>query len=208
VLSTALVAVLYLAVALALTYVLGHAAVAHTTRPASDAMVKLLGGAGATLITITILVSTLGANNGIVFTAARVPYAMAREGRFFRWAGQVNERYRVPTSAIVAQGVWSAALVLLGSYEQLATYVVFVAFLSYGMSCAAVMLLRRREPDLPRPYRAWGYPVTPIVFILFAGFLVGNAIVETPLESLIGCGLLALGLVFYYGLGWHRSATE
>ncbi|MGE0552687.1 MAG: APC family permease [Gemmatimonadales bacterium] len=204
--STLLVTVLYVAVSLALTYVLGHAAVAGSERVASDAMVRLLGGVGATVITVTILVSTLGANHGIVFTAARIPYAMATSGQFFRWAARVSPRYRVPTTALVVQGIWSAALVLLGTYEQLATYVVFVAFLFYGLSCAAVIVLRRREPNLPRPYRAWGYPVTPIVFILFAIFLVGNSIVETPIESLIGVGLLAVGLALYYLLGWNRSA--
>lgn len=205
VLSVALVAVLYVAVVVAYTSVLGPPAVARSERVAADTMTALLGAAGATVITASILVSTLGANHGIVFTAARIPYAMAREGRFFGWAGTVSERYRVPVTSLLAQGAWSTALVLAGTYEQLATYVVFVSFLFYSLSCAAVMVLRRREPDLPRPYRAWGYPVTPIVFIGFGLFLVGNTIVETPLESLVGGGLLGLGLVFYYALGWHRG---
>lgn len=203
--SVAVVAVLYVAVVVAFTYVLGHSAVARSERVAADAMTVVLGVAGASVIAGAILVSTLGANNGIIFTAARIPYAMAREGRFFRWAGTLNQRYQVPVTALAVQGVWAATLVLAGTYEQLATYVVFVAFLFYAMSCAAVMVLRRREPGLARPYRAWGYPVTPIVFIAFALFLVGNTIVETPLESLVGGGLLALGLAFYYGLGWHRG---
>jgi APA family basic amino acid/polyamine antiporter len=187
-----------------MTWVLGHAAVARSERVAADTMTALIGGVGAGLISAAILVSTLGANNGIVFTAARIPYAMARDGQFFRWAAQVSPRYHVPTTSLLVQGVWSSLLVLLGTYEQLATYVVFVSFLFYGMSCTAVMLLRRREPDLPRPYRAWGYPATPIVFILFAGYLVLNTIVEQPLESLFGGGLLALGLVVYAAFGWHR----
>ena len=203
ILSTVLVGVIYALVAVALTFVLGHGAVAASERVASDAMTVVLGAAGATLITATILVSTLGANNGIVFTAARIPYAMARDGKFFAWAGTVSPRFNVPVTAIVVQGLWSASLVLLGTYEQLATYVVFVSFLFYALSCVAVLVLRKREPDMPRPYRAWGYPVTPIVFVLFALYLVGNAIVETPVESLIGGGLLGVGLVFYYALGWN-----
>jgi amino acid transporter len=204
VISTVLVALLYVTASIAMTWVLGHAAVARSERVAADTMTALIGGVGAGLISAAILVSTLGANNGIVFTAARIPYAMARDGQFFRWAAQVSPRFHVPTTSLLVQGVWSSLLVLLGTYEQLATYVVFVSFLFYGMSCAAVMLLRRREPDLPRPYRAWGYPVTPIVFILFAAYLVLNTIVEQPLESLFGGGLLALGLVVYAAFGWHR----
>jgi APA family basic amino acid/polyamine antiporter len=133
---------------------------------------------------------------------------MARDGQFFAWAGKVSPRFNVPVTAIVVQGVWSASLVLLGTYEQLATYVVFVSFLFYALSCVAVLVLRKREPDMPRPYRAWGYPVTPIVFVLFAVYLVGNVIVETPLESLIGGGLLGIGLVFYYGFGWNRVGSR
>ncbi len=202
--STLLVTVLYVAVSVAMVYVLGNAAMGRSERVAADAASIVLGGLGATLITVVTLVSTLGANNGIVFTAARVPYAMAREGRFFRWAGLVSPRYDVPTPSLVVQGIWSASLVLLGGYEQLAGYVVFVSFMFYALACAAVIVLRVREPNLVRPYRAWGYPVTPIVFILFSGFLVINAIVERPVDSLIGVGLLVLGLVVYRLAGWHR----
>jgi APA family basic amino acid/polyamine antiporter len=203
--SVLVVAALYVAVVVSFTYVLGHSAVARSERVAADAMTIVLGGAGASVIAGAILVSALGANNGIIFTAARIPYAMARDGRFFRWAGTLSHRYRVPVTSLAVQGAWAAALVLAGTYEQLATYVVFASFLFYSLSCAAVIVLRRREPHLPRPYRAWGYPVTPIVFIGFGVLLVGNTIVETPLESLMGGGLLGLGLVFYYGMGWHRG---
>jgi basic amino acid/polyamine antiporter, APA family len=208
ILSTLIVAALYVMVVVAFTAVLGHAAVARSERVAADAMTAVLGAAGATVVTAAVLVSTLGANNGIIFTAARISYAMARDGRFFGWAGTVSPRWGVPVTALLAQGAWSVALVFLGTYEQLATYVVFVSFLFYGMSCAGVMVLRRREPGMPRPYRAWGYPVTPLLFIAFALFLVGNTIVETPLESLVGGGLLALGLVFYFGLRWNRGPAR
>ena len=204
--STVTVTLLYVAVSIAMVYVLGNAGMARSERVAADTATVVLGGLGATLITVVTLISTLGSNNGIVFTAARIPYAMARDGRFFAWAGRVSPRFDVPTAALLAQGVWSALLVLLGSYEQLAGYVVFVSFLFYGMSCAAVIVLRRREPALVRPYRAWGYPVTPMLFILFAGFLVVNAIVEQPRDSLIGVGLLVLGLAVYRLAGWHRPA--
>ncbi|MBL8986094.1 MAG: amino acid permease [Gemmatimonadetes bacterium] len=206
--STMLVAVLYVGAAIGFAWVLGHAGVARSPRVASDAATAVLGTAGAVAITVSILISTLGSNNGIVFTAARIPYAMARDGQFFRWAGTVSERYAVPTTSLVAQGVWSSLLALSGTYNQLTTYVVFVSFLFYAMTCAAVIVLRRTEPDLPRPYRTWGYPVTPLVFIAFSGYLIWNTIVQQPLESAIGLGLLGLGLVFYFGWGWHRAESR
>ncbi len=204
-LSTVIVTVLYVGVAFALTYVLGRVEVAKSATVAADAATVVIGAAGAAVIAGSIIISTLGANNGIVFTAARIPYAMARSGQFFAWAGQVHPKYAVPTTSLVVQGVWSALLALTGTYNQLATYVVFVAFLFYAMAAAAVIVLRRREPALARPYRTWGYPITPVVFIAFAIYLVWNTIVEQPLDSAVGTGLLLLGLVFYYGFGWHRA---
>lgn len=204
ILSTVLVGVLYVAVALAMTFVLGQAAVARSPRVAADAMTTVLGTTGATVIAATVLVSTLGSNNGIVFTSARIPYAMARQGEFFRWAGITSARHAVPTPALLAQGAWSIVLALSGRYDQLFTCIVFVEFLFYAMSCGAVLILRRREPSVPRPYRAWGYPITPLVFIAFALFLVANTLRETPRESAVGVLLLGIGLACYRGLGWHR----
>ena len=202
--STVIVTVLYVGVAFALTYVLGHAAVAKSITVASDAATIVLGAAGAAIIAGSILVSTTGANNGIIFTAARIPYAMAREGQFFGWAKTVSRQYAVPTTALVVQGIWSVLLTVTGSYNSLATYVVFVGFLFYAMACLAVIRLRFREPNLARPYLTWGYPVTPLVFVAFAGYLIWNTIVEQPLDSAVGLGLLGIGLAFYYGLGWNR----
>jgi len=202
VLSTLLVTVLYVGVSLACLWVLGRAATAASTLVAADAMRVVLGPAGGAFITIAILISTTGANNGIVFTAARIPYAMALEGRFFRWAARLDPVHQSPNRVMVVQGLWASALVFSGTYTQLLTYVVFVSFLFYAMSSAAVILLRRREPEMPRPYRAWGYPVTPVVFILFSGYLILNTIVNAPRDAAIGGGLLLLGLPVY---AWCRK---
>lgn len=207
-LSTAIVTVLYVGAAFAFTYVLGRDAVAQSTTVASDAATVVIGAVGAAAVAGSILISTLGANNGIVFTAARIPYAMAKDRTFFRWASQVSPKFAVPTTSLVVQGVWSCLLALSGTYDRLLTYVVFVSFLFYAMAAAAVILLRRREPALKRPYRTWGYPVTPIVFIGFAGYLIWNTIVEQPLDSAVGTGLLLLGLVFYYAFGWHQQTEK
>jgi APA family basic amino acid/polyamine antiporter len=204
IISTLLVAVIYVAAAFAFTWVLGHDAVAKSERVAADAATVAIGTIGAGLVIVSILISTLGSNNGIVFTSARIPYAMARDGEFFRWAGRVHPKFAVPTTALVVQGIWSCVLTLSGTYNQLLTYVVFVGFLFYGLSAVAVLVLRRREPNLARPYRAWGYPVTPLVFIGATVYVIWNTIQEQPRDAAIGTGLLLVGLLFYYGLGWNR----
>ncbi len=195
--STVLVSVLYIGVSLAMLYVLGQKATAESSLVAADAMRVVLGPTGAALITVAVLISTLGSNNGIIFTAARVPYAMAREGQFFPWAGRLHPRYATPNTSLVVQGLWSAVLALSGTYLQLITYMVFVSFLFYALSCVAVLVLRRREPGMARPYRAWGYPVTPVVFIGFSAYLILNTIVEAPSDAAIGALLLLAGLPVY-----------
>ncbi|NOT07907.1 MAG: amino acid permease [Gemmatimonadales bacterium] len=196
-LSTVLVSILYVGVSAGVLYVLGQSETAKSSLVAADAMRVVLGPIGASLITVAVLISTLGSNNGIIFTAARIPYAMAREGQFFPWAARLHPTRHTPNTALLVQGVWAALLALSGTFNQLLTYVVFVSFLFYAMSCAAVIVLRRREPGLDRPYRAWGYPVTPIVFILFSGYLIGNSLVATPIDSAIGLALLGAGLPVY-----------
>jgi len=205
-LSLGLVTLLYVLVNAALLWVLSPGRMAASTLVASDAAQVVLGGAGATLVVAAILVSTLGANNGIVLTSARIPYAMARDGRFFAWAGRVHPTRHVPTNALVAQGLWTIALVFSGTYDQLATYVVFASFLFYALSAGAVLVLRRTEPALPRPYRAWGYPVTPLVFVAFALALVASTIVQAPRDAAIGAGLIAAGLPAYWW--WTREARR
>jgi APA family basic amino acid/polyamine antiporter len=172
----------------------------------SDAAQVILGPAGAAFIAAAIIIATLGANNGIVFTSARIPYAMAQEGLFFRWAGRLDPRFQSPNLVLIVQGIVAVALTLTGSYVQLATYVVFVSFLFYALSALAVLVLRRTEPALPRPYRTWGYPVTPVLFIGFALYLVADTILQTPRESAFGAGLVLLGLPAYWY--WRRQGGE
>jgi len=196
--STVLVGLLYVGVSVAVLYVLGRETAAKSSLVAADAMKVVLGPAGGAALTVAVLISTLGCNNGIVFTAARIPYAMALRGNFFAWAGRLNRRYATPNTALIVQGFWASLLALSGTYNQLITYMVFVSFLFYAMSCAAVLVLRRREPALARPYRTWGYPVTPVVFILFSGYLILNTIRETPTDAAIGATLLLAGLPVYW----------
>jgi len=198
ILSTVIVVVLYVLASVAYTYVLSPAVVARSSLVASDAAKVTIGSAGAALVVVAILISTLGANNGIILTAARIPYAMARGGMFFRSQGLVHPRYGTPTVALLTQGVIASTLTAFGKYDQLFTYVVFAQFVFYALSAGAVIRLRKRAPQVARPYRTWGYPVTPIVFIAFAVWLVYNTIVETPRDSAIGAGLILLGLPGYW----------
>ena len=205
--STLLVTLLYVGVSLACVWVLGQEGTARSTLVAADAMKVVMGPVGGALITVAILISTTGCTNGMIFSSARIPYAMAREGRFFRWAASLDPVHRSPNRVMIVQGLWASAMVFSGTYNQLLTYVVFVGFLFYAMSCAAVMVLRRREPNMPRPYRTWGYPVTPVIFILFSGYLILSSIVQTPRDAAIGGGLLLAGLPVYWWCRKNYSIT-
>ena len=206
VLATLGAIVLYSLVTLAYIHVLSPARTALSTEVAADAARVTLGAAGAALVAAAILISTLGANNGIVLTAARIPYAMAQDGVMFRAIGWVHPRWRTPVTSLVVQAVIAIALALSGDYEKLAGYVIFASFLFYALGCGAVVRLRHARPDLPRPYRAWGFPVTPIVFIAFATWLTVNSIIEAPRDAAVGAGLIAAGLPFY--MFWRRSASR
>jgi APA family basic amino acid/polyamine antiporter len=199
VLSLVIVIGVYLLVNAALMVTLGVAGMAASTAVASDAAVATMGTVGAAFVAVGVMVSTMGTNNGIIFTTARAPYALAQRGYFMKWAGAIHPRFKTPVVAMVLQGSWASIMALTGTFNQLATYVVFASFVFYGMSAAGVLVLRRRKPDMPRPYKTWGYPVTPLLFIAFALWLVGSTIVAAPVDAAIGLGMIGLGVpVFYY----------
>lgn len=205
ILSTVIVIVLYLLANLAYLAVLSPAGAGASSLVASDTAQAILGAGGAAFIAGAIVLSTFGANHGMVFTSARIPYAMAREGMFFAWAGRLDPVTQSPNNVLLVQCVIAILLTLTGSYDQLLTYVVFVGFVFYALSALAVIVLRRRRPDLPRPYRAWGYPVTPVLFIAFAMYLVADTIVQAPREAAVGAGIVLLGLPAFWH--WRRSAA-
>ena len=210
VLSTLIGAALYCLVTASFAYVLSPARMAASSLVASDAAQVTLGHAGAGLVAAAIMIATIGSNNGIVLTAARVPYAMARDGLLPGWLGGVHPRFLTPVPSLAVQGVISIALTLIStepswkdSYNRLFTYVVLAEFVFYAMSCGAVLRLRRTAPDLARPYRTWGYPVTPIVFILFSLWLVFNTAREQPADAAMSAVLILAGLPLYF---WRRRS--
>jgi APA family basic amino acid/polyamine antiporter len=168
------------------------------TRIAERAATVLAGPAGATLVALTVVISTFGNNAAAILAGSRLLFAMASDGVFFPAASRVHPRYRTPHLAIVAITIWSALLALSGTYEQLFTYVMFTSILFSVGAGVALFRLRRTMPERPRPYRTWGYPFVPLIFIAGSAAFVINTLFERPTESLAGLGLLALGLPAYW----------
>lgn len=198
VMGTLAVIAIYLATNLAYFYVLPASAVASSDRVAGEMMRRILGDRGAGAVSIAAMISIFAALNGSILSGSRVPFAMARDRLFFRRIGFVHPVHRTPSVSILALSAWAALLVLSGRYDQLYTYVIFASVILYGMATAAVIVLRRKRPQMERPYRTIGYPFVPIVFILGIASLVVSTLWHSPRESLMGLVLIALGLPFYF----------
>jgi APA family basic amino acid/polyamine antiporter len=181
------------------------AAMGDTGRIGEAAAAALFGPVGGRLITVAVLVSTFGCISSTILYAARIYLPMAQDGVFFPALAKIHPRYLTPSACILAQGLWSVALTFSGSYEQLYTYVMFAVVLFHGLTGAAVPLLRRTRPEQARPYRTWGYPWVPALFVLASAGLVANTLIEKPTESLAGLGLLLLGLPAY--AFWRRRSA-
>ncbi len=176
--------------------------IAGAYRVAEVSASALFGGRAAAFISAAVLISVLGALNGAVLSGARVYYAMAREGLFFARAARVHPRFKTPAFALVIQAAWSCVLILSGNLEQVVTYTIFVAIVFWIVAAASLFTLRRKYPDMPRPYKAWGYPWVPALFILASVGILLNTLVQQPVESLSGLVLIAVGLPAY--LLWKR----
>jgi APA family basic amino acid/polyamine antiporter len=200
--GTAVVVILYITTNLAYLYVFPADQIAKSSRIAADVMRVAIGPVGASLIAGVILCSITGAANGNVLTAPRVFFAMARDGLFFRKFGDLHPSLLTPHVSILATGAWAAILSVTGTFEQLATYVIFGQWIFFGLTVAAVIVLRAKRPDLPRPYRTWGYPVTPIVFIAAALYISVSTLATQPLNAAAGLALILAGVPAY--LYWQR----
>jgi basic amino acid/polyamine antiporter, APA family len=170
-------------------------------RVAADVAGAVLGGFGVTAVSIAILISTFGCVNGLILGGGRVLYAMARDGLFFNVAGRVHHKHKTPANALILQGIWSSVLALSGKYSDLLTYVTFASLSFNALTVIGLFALRKNKPDADRPYRTWGYPVTPILYLLGAAFFIVYIFAGDKLHSLIGIGLVALGLPAYL---WFR----
>lgn len=176
-------------------------ALGEAPRVGEAAAAALLGPAAGRLMSAAVLVSILGCLATVILTAARIYLPMAQDGVFFRSLARIHPRYRTPGACLLAQAGWSIVLAFTGSYEQLGTYVLFATFLFHTANGCAVFVLRRARPGWPRPYRVWGYPVTPAIFILVSLTFVASTLLQRPVESLWGLLLVALGLPAF---AWWR----
>ncbi|MFN0035695.1 MAG: APC family permease [Saprospiraceae bacterium] len=161
------------------------------------------GGIGATLISIVILITTLGCTNATILMPPRVYYAMAKDGLFFPRAAEIHPKYNTPNPALWIQGLWACMLVLSGSFDQLTDMLIFAAFFFYGATAFGVFVMRLREPDAERPYKVWGYPVVPALFVLFCVTLIVVTCITHPREAGLGVVLMLTGVPLYFF--WRRN---
>ena len=174
---------------------------------AVEAVRTFWGTGGVMFISFLILVTTLGCTNASILTGARPYYAMAREKLFFRGIGKINNA-NVPSNSLLWQGIWASVLVLSGTFDQLTDMIIFAVFIFYGATTLGVFILRRRMPDVPRPYKVWGYPVVPAIFILFCIGLFFNTIITRPREAAIGMILIFSGIPVYFFLKRKYSKPD
>jgi basic amino acid/polyamine antiporter, APA family len=183
-------------------YVLSGPEVGASQRVAADAMRRVLGHPGGAVVSVSAMISIFAALNGSILSGSRIPYAMARDGFFFRPFRRVHPRFRTPSAAILLLGLWSSVVLLSGQYDELLTLVIFPSWILYGMTAASVIVLRLKQPNLERPYRVIGYPLVPVVFVFVAIALLYSTLRQSPRESGIGLTVIAAGLPFYFY--WKR----
>ena len=205
--GTVVVIVLYIVANLAYLYVLPVGKIASSEgRVALEAMELVTGPFGASLIAFLILFSILGAANQTILCSPRVYFAMARDGLFFKRVAECHPRFLTPHVSIVAISVWSILLTLTGTFEQLFTYVIFGEWIFFGLTVAAVMVLRKKRPDLERPYKTWGYPVTPVIFVLAALYVAVGSLLSSFRNAMFGLGIICLGIPAY--LYWRGKLNK
>ena len=193
----------YILVNIAYLRVLPPDAIATSERVGTEVARLTMGPAGATFLSITILISIFGAANGTIMTAPRLYFAQALDGLFFRRFASVHPKYQTPSFSILAQGIWAALLAASGSYELIINYAIFCAWVFYALVVVGLLVLRRKAPGVPRPYRLWGYPVTPLAFVGVAILVLINNIFTSPLPSLAGLAIILAGIPVY--LYWRRQ---
>jgi APA family basic amino acid/polyamine antiporter len=209
--------VIYGLITLAYLYVLPIDQIANSKLVAAEAAEVVFGSMGGAMIALIVIISTFGTTNGNVLATARVSFAMAQEKNFFQWAGKVHPKFNTPGNALLLHGVYTSILVLSGSFDMLTDMLIFVSWLFYGLSAAGVFVLRVKMSSTPRPYRVWGYPFVPAIFVLFTVFflsitlytdirlfLEGKSVI---INSLFGLLLTALGIPLYWYFS-KRKITE
>ena len=192
---------LYLFVNVSYFHVLTPTAIASvpaSSSVAAEVVRRLLGSVAVTLMAAAMMTSSFGALHASILATARIPYALAKDGLILKSLAHVSPRTHVPIRALVVQCFWACIVALSGEYDTLTDYAIFALTLFYALVAASIFLYRRREPDTERPYRTWGYPVVPILFLIVSVGLIIQTIVNTPRQSAIGLGLILLGVPVYF----------
>jgi APA family basic amino acid/polyamine antiporter len=208
VIGMAVVTVLYVSANLAYLKIMTIPEIAATERVGADVATRTMGSAGGTFVSLAVLLSIIGAINGCILTGARIPFALARDGLFFARFGEAHPRFQTPGLAIGCAGIWTAILVISGSYETLYTYSILAAWVFYTMSVAAVMVLRRKLPDAARPYRMWAYPWTLWLFVTVSVWFMADAIFTQPRPSAMALVIIAAGALAYRMWRKYRIQSE
>lgn len=203
VVGTLAIIVIYVLTNMAYLYILPIHQIAQSKLVAADVMNAIFFGWGGAIISAMVMISTFGTVNATSMTTARVFYAMAKDKMFFKSMGAVHPKFRTPGKSLIIQGTWAAILCLTGTYDQIFTYVIFAGWIFYALGAVAVFILRKKQPDVQRPYKVPFYPVIPILFIVVATWFVINTIVEQTADSMVGLLLLVAGIPFY--LYWQKQ---
>ena len=199
---------MYVLTTQAYLYILPIDELTKSTLVASDALEGAIGVGGGFFIALLVMISTAGATNGNILPCARITFAMAEEKRFFSWADKVHPGFHTPGNALLLQGAWACLFVLSGSFDMLTDMFVFITWIFYGFAAYGLFILRRKMPDADRPYKVWGYPLVPLIFILFTGFYFAvtlytdisnyNSGKTYFINSVFGLVLTIMGIPFYW----------
>ena len=217
--GTFFIMLLYVFAHVAYYYVLDPTAIASVSKDSSvakEVVSRFFGGDLASyatgvcvsIFTVGLMLSSIGTLHTSILTGARVPYAMAKDGLMFEPMGRLSEATRVPVIALIVQGVWACVLALSGSFDTLTDYVIFGSWIFYALVTSSIFVFRRKYPNLVRPYKAFGYPVVPILFLLVAAFLLINTMINAPFQAFTGIILILLGLPVYYYLTRNQRGQD
>lgn len=196
------VILVYMFINLAYLYILPVNEIQKSSFLAADVMQRVVGDWGGAFVAIAVMVSTFGTTNGTILVSARVYYAMAKDGLFFRKLEDVHHKYRTPGVSIIIQGLWASAITMTGTFDQLTDMLIFVSWIFYGLGAYGVFVLRKKMPDVERPYKALGYPVLPVIFVLFSAFFVGFSVWYNVRNAVFGLLLVVIGIPLYF---WFRK---
>jgi basic amino acid/polyamine antiporter, APA family len=207
IIGISVVAAVYIFVNAAYFYVLPPiqiASVSAVSSVAAEVATRFLGSRAAAAMAAAMAVSVFGTLQIVTLSNARVPYAMSRDGLFFAGIGRLSARTQVPIRAMLAQSTWAGVLIVSGTFDTLTDYAIFAMLFFVGLATASVFIFRRKLPSAERPYRMWGYPVVPAVFLMISAWLLVNTLLTTPRQALAGACVMLLGLPFY--VFWSRRA--